>query len=277
MIRLHKINNETVSAIPDFIGKGTDNRKVKGQNVLDLYHNVFLCAKKKTGKTSCIFKILKECATKDTIVVFFVSTLYKDSSYLNIRKYLDTKNIQHLDFTSLKNENGEDILSNIIKELEIDGKAAEEEEKEEKPKSTLLNLCESESDDECKKKKKSKYISPEYFFVFDDISNELKSSSVVALSKKNRHYKSSCLYASQYILDLDPQTRKQIDSWLIFKGQSTQKLEIIYKDADISIDFPQFERIYKLATSEPYSFLNINTRTDIFMKSFNTEIKIKSQ
>lgn len=273
MIRLQKINNDEVGVIPDLVGSGSDNRKVKGGHILDLYHNVFLCARKKSGKTSCIFKILKECCGKDTIVVFFCSTLYKDVGYQNIRKYLDMKHIQHLDFTSLKNEKGQDELDSIIKELEREGEE-EEKQKDKKPEVKILLLGDEEEEEP--KKRKSKYKSPEYIFVFDDISNELKSKSIISLLKKNRHFKSTCLISSQYPFDLDPQSRKQIDTWLIFKGQPTAKLESIYKDADISIDFEEFERIYKVATKMPYSFLNINTRTETFKRNFNTEIKIKS-
>jgi hypothetical protein len=277
MLRLHKLNNDEIGVIPDLIGSGQDDRKVKGGHILDIFHNVFLCARKKSGKTSCIYKILKECAGKDTIVVLFVSTLYKDVGWQNIRKYLDMKHIDHVDYTSIKDEHGVDQLDAIIKDLEHD---AEEEEKnkdkpKEKKKQSML-LCDGDECDDEHVKRKSKYRCPEFIFVFDDISNELKSKSLISLLKRNRHFKCSILLSSQYPLDLDPQSRKQIDTWLVFKGQPLAKLETIYKDADISIPFDEFAKIYKVATEKPYSFLNINTRNETFKRNFNTEIKIKS-
>lgn len=276
MLRLQKVHNDEVTVIPDFIGKGVDNRKVKGGHILDIQHNVFLAARKKSGKTSTIFKILKECAGRDTIVVLFVSTLYKDVGWLNIRKYLDMKGITHLDFTSIKDENGVDQLDSIVKELEEEAKEEELNKDKPKEKKQSILLCEGDECEDEHKKRKSKYRCPEYIFVFDDISSELKSKSLISLLKRNRHYNATILLSSQYILDLDPQSRKQIDTWLVFRGQPMEKLETIYKDADISIPFDEFVRVYKVATEKPYSFLNINTRTEVFKKNFNVEIKIKS-
>lgn len=272
MISLHKLNNDTVDIIPDLIGSGQDKRPVKGGHILDLYSNVFLVAKKRSGKTCTIFKILKECAGRDTIVVLFVPTLYKDVGWKNIRKYLDMKNIEHIDFTSIKDENNVDQLDLIVKDL--DEEAEEAERNKDKPKEQRQRLL---LDEEEPVKRKPKYRSPEFIFVFDDISNELKSKSVVTLVKKYRHYLSTCIYSSQYLNDMDPQSRKQIDTWLVFKGQPIEKLETIYQNADLDISFDDFVKIYKLATKNPYSFLYINSEKGIFKRNFNTEIKIKSR
>lgn len=276
MLSLQKLNNDIVKAIPNLIGKGKDTRPIKGEHIMDLYENVYICAKKKSGKTSVIYKILKECATKDTIVIFFVSTINNDDSYKNIRKYLDVKNIQHIDYTSLKSDDGKtDVLNDIIKELEHEAKHGEDDI--ETPSNTNLIKMNEEQEQETKKNRKSKYRSPQYIFVFDDLSNELHSSSIVSLSKKHRHFLANCIYASQFLHDLDPQTRKQMDRILLFKGQSDKKLEIIHKDADLSVEFDDFLKIYKFATKEPYSFLNIDVRNELFIKNFNTKINIKNK
>lgn len=279
MIRLNKIFDDKIIAIPNLIGGSIDTRKVKGQQILDLYHNVFLCARKKSGKTSCIFKIIKECCNKDTIVVIFCSTIYKDAGWQNIRKYLDMKKIEHIDHTSIKSLDGVDQLESIINELQLD---AEQEEKDKlnpvkkEPKKVNPLLCGDDEDDlEITCKRKSKYRVPDYLFIMDDISNELKSKSLIGLLKKNRHFKATCLISSQYVLDLDPQSRKQVDTWMIFRGQTLEKLQIIYKEADISIPFDEFLEIYRKATETPFSFLNINTREDTFKKNFNISIELK--
>ena len=76
MITLKQINNQYVKAIPL---PEIDPRPVKGYDICqEFYANIFLCAKKKSGKTSALFKILKECATKKTIIIIFCSTVNKD-------------------------------------------------------------------------------------------------------------------------------------------------------------------------------------------------------
>ena len=119
------------------------------------------------------------------------------------------------------------------------------------------------------RKKKPKKICPKHIFVFDDIGNELKLPSISHLLKINRHLKSKVIISSQYLNDLSVQGRKNIDYWILFKGQSLEKLEIIYKDADINIPFEKFVELYETATQEPYSFFYIDCREDEFRINFN--------
>ena len=56
--------------------------------------NIFLCARKKSGKTSALFKIMKECVVNKTIIIVFCSTAsYKDKNWIQIRKYFEKKNM----------------------------------------------------------------------------------------------------------------------------------------------------------------------------------------
>lgn len=78
MISTKRINNQKVKAIPI---PDEDKRPIKGFDICEeVYANIFLCARKKSGKTSALFKILKECASKKTIIVVFCSTCYKDKN-----------------------------------------------------------------------------------------------------------------------------------------------------------------------------------------------------
>ena len=119
------------------------------------------------------------------------------------------------------------------------------------------------------KKRKPKKIAPEYIFIFDDISTDLKSPDVSKLVKQNRHYKSKVIISSQYPLDIQPQSRRQIDYWLLFAGHDKEKLEKIYHDADLNIDFDLFLKIYHEATEIKYHFLYIDTNNSEFRKDFN--------
>jgi hypothetical protein len=87
----------------------------------------------------------------------------------------------------------------------------------------------------------------------------------------NRHYRAKIIISSQYLNHLLPESRKQIDVWMLFKGHPEKKLEEIYNDADISIPFDDFLALYKKATKHKFSFLYINTRGDEFRRNFNEQ------
>ena len=89
MITLKQINNQYVKAIPL---PEIDPRPVKGYDICqEIYANIFLCAKKKSGKTSALFKILKECATKKTVIIIFCRTVYKDPNWFKYVTILKEK------------------------------------------------------------------------------------------------------------------------------------------------------------------------------------------
>ena len=90
MITLQQINDKIVNKIPL---PEEDTRPIKGFDVCpEVFSNIFLCAKKRSGKTSALFKVLKECATKKTVIVVFCSTLYKDPNWIQIRVLWEEEN-----------------------------------------------------------------------------------------------------------------------------------------------------------------------------------------
>jgi hypothetical protein len=271
-ILLETINNEIVSPIPMMGGEKPDNRPIKGANLFpEIYSNIFICSKKKTGKTSVIFKILKECSTKDTNIIVFCSTLHKDQSYKNIRKYFEARGNNFIGYTSFK-EDGQDQLFELVKHLQDKAEKDDEEEEKEVPKikpENLLNFGEPEEEDKPKKKRKEKYRSPEYIIVCDDISGELRNPALESLLKANRHYKMKVIVASQWANDLLPSQIKQMDYILLFRSHSIEKLQKLYKDADLSVPFSAFYKMYKTATSAPFGFLYIDTNNEEFRTNFN--------
>lgn len=272
-ILLDTINNQTVSPIPMFGGEKPDSRPIKGAELFpEIYSNIFICSKKKTGKTSVIFKILKDCVGKDTNIIVFCSTLHKDASYKNIRKYFEAKGNNFIGYTSFK-EDGQDQLFELVKHLQDKAEKDDEEEEKEVPKikpENILNFGEPEEDDKPKKKRKEKFKSPEYIVVCDDISGELRNNPALeSLLKANRHYKMKVIVSSQYPNDLLPSMIKQMDYILLFRSHSIEKLQKLYKDADLSTPFSVFYKMYKYATSKPYSFLYIDTNNDEFRENFN--------
>ena len=281
MISLKQINKHEVTAIP--IPSSLDTRPIKGYDICEeIYANIFLTAKKKSGKTSALFKIMKECTDKKTIIILFVSTLFKDENWIEIRKYFENKGNEIRAYTSIYDE-GEDQLENLISEL---SKEAEEKETVQEDKQEPISILDrisklafGDPDEEKakeKKNKKPKYRCCEYMIIFDDLSSELKSKSLLNLLKKNRHYKSKLIISSQWIHDLLPESRKQLDLFLIFKGFPEKKLIEIYKDCDSSIPFETFYNIYHEATKKPFSFMYIDTRSDSFRCNFNHQFILEN-
>lgn len=255
-----KINDESIELIPALEG-GNDTRPIKGAAMFpELFANVFICAKKKSGKTNVIYNILKKCCGPETKVLAFVSTINKDEGWIQIKNYCDHVGIYFEGHTSLLDEEGSDILDTWI---EAEQKPTQTEDE---PQKVLL------LDDSPKKKpKRSKFRSPEWIIVLDDISTELKAKSVNSLLKKNRHLKCKVIISSQYLNDLLPMSRKQLDYVLLFGGHGTKKLEEIYRDVDVSVPFEQFARMYRIATADRFNFLYVDTRGDKFRKNFNME------
>ena len=232
MISLKQINNQRVKPIP--IPSDLDKRPIKGYDICpEIYSNIFLTAKKKSGKTSALFKIMKECCDKKTIIIIFCSTIYKDENWIEIRKYFEKKGNDIRVYTSLY-EDGEDQLQKLIDELS--NEAQEEDQKNEEKEELPVNRCEdilerltnmhlaasgrALPEPEPEKKKKVK-----------------KSKSLLTLLKKNRHYKSKIIISSQWLHDLLPESRKQIDVYIIFAGFSMKKIEECYKDSHIQTKY----------------------------------------
>jgi len=273
MLSTKKINEKVVR--PLNVPK-IDPERIKGYDLFpEIYCNVFLCAKKKSGKTSVIAKILRECCNKETRVICFCATHNKDPSYIAIKEMLKSRQIEAHFFDSIVDENKLDKLEKIIEELKQDvseGEEEKEEEEEEKKDRVCLFFEEGENVKVKIKKKKPKKIAPKIIFIFDDISTELKNKNVPRLLKTNRHFKSKVIISSQYPNDVEPGSRRQFDYWILFKGHSDEKLEIVHQNASLSHEFKIFKSIYEYATEGNYNFLYIDTNKNKYRKNFDSEI-----
>ena len=273
-IIIKKINNEVVKAVP--LLEPEDNRPVLGANLFpEIYANIFLCARKKSGKSSVIYNIIKKCADKNTTIVAFVSTLHKDKNWATIQLHCELNNIPFIGYTIIfDDDDGHDVLDELVAELSELNDINTMSENLRPENAHLLLLCDDEEDEKEIKPRKSKYQVPEYIFIFDDLSTELKSRSLTSLLKKNRHIRCKIIISSQYLNDLAPQSRKQLDYFLIFKGQPQAKLDEIYRDADIHVSKKLFYNLYQHASHDKFSFLYVDTVNSKFRRNFNQEYTI---
>src|SRR5690606_28743818 len=187
-------------------------------------------------------------------------------------------------FTSI-DEDGQDQLANFVEDLKREAKEEEQRANRSEDEMYDIDKCDDilarlgsgqasreEKEEPEKKPRRSKYQAPEYIIVFDDLSSELKSGSLLSLLKFNRHFKSKLIISSQWLHDLLlPESRKQIDLFLIFKGFPDDKVALIYKDCDSGVPFDTFLRIYKKATKKPHSFMYVDTRSDQFRCNFDKQ------
>lgn len=258
-IRRRAINKEKVEYIAPPI---TNSLPVRGRNLFsDPYSIKFLVAKKKSGKTTLAFHIMKKTIGANTKVLLFVPTFYNDASWGVISEWLDEKGIPYQVYTSMK-VGKKNLLGEFLKELAEDAKNKQEKKipLEEEPKGGF------------------KYQSPRYLIILDDISSELKSPEFAGYLKTIRHYKSACIASSQYVKDLKPEACRQVDFWILFPKLADKDLDKIYKDAGIStIPFDIFVELYKDATKEAHNFLyiNSNSHTEEFRKNFNEKYQFE--
>lgn len=264
-----KINNEIIEPIK----LPTDGQKpLKGHDIFSIpYCNAFLVAKKKSGKTCTIFKILKSLAGKKTQIIVFCSTFYNDASWVEINKHFEKKKINVIPYTSIY-ENGLNQIEEFIDGLTDEAKIPDED----LLKTEIICVGNSEIHTKIKKefmvKKEKKHDYVDYILVADDLSSELKDKAFASLLKKNRHFKMVNVLSSQYYLDLDKSGRMNVDYILIWGGQPEEKLRSIHKESDMSISFEDFKKMYDMATAEKYKFLYCDIRNDKFRICFDKEI-----
>ena len=278
-IKLKQINSEYVKPVKYTDGKVVDSRPIKGASLFEeIYSNIIIFAKKKSGKTTTLNKIVRDCATTDTTVMVFASTLDKDRNHISIKQYCKSHRIPYIGYTSMKDDDI-DIIDVLLQKLKAEAAEEEQSDSEEDeiviPKKEQIVLFESDEDSEDEpKRRKNKFQAPQYLIILDDLSNELKSKVLTTLTKQNRHYKCKIIISTQYCCDVLPETIKQCDYALIFKGESKEKLQKIHGNLDLALDFDVFEEIYHNATKEKFSFLYISARTEEYRRNFTHKYTI---
>jgi hypothetical protein len=267
MIKENTLNN--ISIKPLVNANALDESKVKGGKMFsDPYNVTYLCARRKSGKTSVIAEILKKTSDKKTTFWLFVPTSRVDESWKTIIKLLEDRGNTVNVFDSIM-EGKTNLLDEIVADLSVGDEPPKKEEPVKAPVKIMFDIPESEKK---KYEYKPKKLAAQHIFVFDDISQELKNPALLALLKKSRHLKAAVYVSSQYLLDLNPAALKQLSYFLCFRSMTQDKLEHIHKMLDLSIDLEKFYEIYDYATKEPYNFLYIDMKNQTFRKNFSKEL-----
>lgn len=269
-----KVNNIAVK--PVVVPDTNEAEKIKGYKIAPFkYYNMFICSKKRSGKTSLINTIIRKTTDKRTNVWIFCSTYKLDDTWKAIIQFLEERGNNVNCFDTIM-----DGKVNLLDKI-VQGLSEPEELPEKKDKKAPVNLNEikrsydilgKEQDEEGKSKKEyvPKKKAPKHIFIFDDISSQLKY--IDTYLKKHRHFQASTIISSQYLNDVTPSSRLQIDLFIAFRSFSQEKLEVIHKSLDLSIPFETLWQIYQHVTSEPFQFLYINIRTEELRKNLNTKL-----
>ena len=228
-----------------------------------------MLSKKKQGKTSTIFEIIKKCCNKNTTVIVFSSTVYKDHTWIGITNYLNKKKINCIKYTSI-NEDGMNQLKELLTHLSNENK--EEETKNDTSTFNILGFNSEDEDDDVVEKK-TKIMSPDYCIIFDDISNELRLPYIAKLVKESRHHKMKVIISSQYIHDLKPESIQQLDYILMFGKINDDKLLELHNQLNLSISPDLFKFLYRDATSDKHNFLYIDRTNEQYRQNFNKQYK----
>ena len=267
-----KINTITIKPVVHLALK---EEEILGYNYFPtLYSNIYICSKRKSGKTTLIYNILKHCTSKRTNVVFFCSTIHRDDTYKKILEMLEKKKVNTVCYDHFI-DGKENILHTILEELNKELEAVEEakikkEEEKDNPKPKMELFPKDEETTE-RKPRKEKKLAPEYVFIFDDLGSDLRHQSITQLCKVSRPYKAKQIFSSQYIHDLSTSAIKNLDYALIFKSFNKEKLLTLYEALDLSVEFDTFEKLYHDATADKFNFLYVDARDNTYRKKFNEQ------
>lgn len=281
-----------------------DPERVLGKEMFrELYSNIYIAGKKKSGKTMLLYNILKRCANKSTKVLLFSPTVEKDPTYKEIEIMLKRKGIDYSGFDHfIDPEDGSDLIAQFIRQAKEDAAAENREEPVVPPTSRkyvpkeearLLfgdelpraEIAKKEAADAAKaaeeaakaaekalaKSKKGRgRLAPEYILVFDDLGVDLRKKSISQLLIKNRHYRCKTIILSQWLSYLPPTAIRQLDYALLFGGFPEDKLEDLHQKLDLSNTVEEFKDLYHNATAKKYHFLSIDIAEQSYRTNFDS-------
>ena len=289
--QLHRINSVKIQPVP--VMMPTDNRPIKGQDLFPdvngLYANIFCVASKNSGKSTVIARIVQCCATKETQIIAFVSTLYKDNTWLFIQDWCKKNKIPFEGHLSIM-----DGKTNLLQEL-VDRLQDESEEQKEaalsgkvvkhRSRVTLMEKTSVDNDSiwNAPKLPRPKHTGP--VLLFDDDNDDAGSASENEGEEFKAHLplpknKEKCR-APEYIIildDLSTELRNPALPALLKKNRhfrckiivSSQYIDM-FPDARSQIDYwLLWGRIVPKKLEVIYDCVGLPMPLDTFMKVYET-------
>ncbi len=119
---------------------------------------------------------------------------------------------------------------------------------------------------------RSRLQAPDFVVIIDNCRHNLRDPSVSCLVKICRHLHIKLILATQNTADISPISFRNIDSVIICRGMTVDKLFQMYELLDIHVAFDVFLSMYNSAVSKPFAFFNIDCRLDGYKICFNEEL-----
>jgi hypothetical protein len=286
-LKIKSINDIKISKVK--LNENDNNKEIIGYDYFtEPYCNIFLYAKKKSGKTTLIYNILKHTGLKNySKIIIICSTINKDTTYEKIKDYCNKNYIDCQYYDDIYYD-GENVINNFI-QMEKQGSNKKEQTHQKDLKGGGLSLknnfikftpvnklpeIEIKEDIETETKIiDTNKIYPEYIIVIDDLGIETRNKYITQLLKTNRHYKSKVILSSQNLEDLQPGAIRNLDYCLLFGGIPEEKILKLREQIMLDIDRDKLLEIYKIITSKKYNFLYIDIRNEILRENFNKLIE----
>lgn len=221
----------------------------KGWNIFPVANPfVLIYGKRRSGKTVLMMNLLSKMTSKNDRLIIFSSTFEVDKTWRLIEKILNSNGVQ---YTNLDRLIGRDPLTGI----DVDNV------------NLLFDILNKRSENGMKKSRT--------FIVLDDIDRkQLRSQAMNRLSKVARHFEITILCASQYPLDLQPESRQQVDFCILFPKISKKNILALRNDFDIDIPEEEFYAIYRSVTSQDHNFLYIQRNPLRFRRNLDSHLHI---
>lgn len=271
---------------PPDLNNGGKSKPIKGKEIIDTaYPNIYILAKKNSGKTTVIYNMLPKMASKRrTNIIIISSTVDKDATWIATIKKLEDDGFRVITFTSVVDD-GINVIEDLLKMIDENKKQLESDDEEDSGYH-ILNMGKDR-----KYKQKKPTIEgdifddfderDDYLIVLDDVSTELKSKTLEKMMKKNRHYKIKLIVSSQHYADLPLGARKNIDLFLLFPLINDSILKNIYESTGCPYSQDLFISTYKRITSpdkpgeKSYNFMYYDVATCETRKNLNERVELQ--
>lgn len=301
MFKTKQINDILIK--PVIKGKNHNKNSIQAYDWYpEPYANVCLLARKKSGKSNCIYRAMEKCATKGTNVFIFSPTVHIDDTYKKMISMLKKKKCTVMAKEHFV-EDGVDLVEQL---LQIFGKTDNEEQKKEDeqltppmlafpgdPNFRVVNpqmngdctLVRKQKKKEPKKEQKgkgNKIVTPEHILIFDDLSSDMCNKTISRLLTKNRHYKLKVFISVHSVNNLQKMGLSCIDYFHVFPNVSSEKIDELKEKVNITFKNDskkesKLQKLYDYATAQPYSFLYIDRVDGCFRKNYNEKIIVDTE
>jgi hypothetical protein len=207
------------------------------------YPVIFICSVRGAGKTTLIYNIVQRIARKFTdpegcTKIYHVSgTIDKDPGNISMvrkferaYKYQTYQAMDELDYAEIKN-----TISDSLEQ----GQGVQ------KPPEAPPHISLFGAPPSSKRKPKPPPKVSDQLIICDDVSGELRDPKFAVLVKNSRHYRARIILSSQYVTDVLPGIRSQIDFLFLFRGIPLDKLKVMHLMAKIEVTFEEFTELYR--------------------------------